>query len=367
MFDDIDAVTVDQQKGGVAPFLDIMATYADKFRKNDDEDEDSEGELFNTHGAVGNKFRKEPKAGTVAGAEYRTCRGRSERQAFRKAWHARTYPKQRVGKSFRKSRGRLDKLKKRRLTFGAIVKSYGGWRYEDGVKGAKRTAEKCNLLGPPWVSTDKFSELTLYTILEHEEEDRLGREWAEFEEQHDDGETDDDEPAAANVRKRPATNQPPTANVSKRPANNTVKTEPASSPVKTENTDEKNLFKDANRVKEMFTTQRTHCEALLDSIASDVEYRRFKNEEHQGFLANALKKMLDGITPFGKDFINLDVKSLKAKWGDSMLTELGSFVQNKTRIEAVADGVRDIVSMHRAATAEVGEFGTGAVSRQTRL
>ena len=61
-----------------------------------------------------------------------------------------------------------DKLKKRKLTFGGIVKAYGGWRYDEIVRGAKRTAAKCSLLGPPWVATDKFSELTLYTILEHE-------------------------------------------------------------------------------------------------------------------------------------------------------------------------------------------------------
>ena len=86
------------------------------------------------------------------------------------------------GKKYEKAWQKIDVSKGRWVTFGGIVQQYGGWEWQEGVVGARSTAAKCHLLGPPWVKLDHdFSGLAFYLVLEQQFSEQFSECWSEFE------------------------------------------------------------------------------------------------------------------------------------------------------------------------------------------
>ena len=121
---------------------------------------------FEIRDAIGQQFSRGHKAGTPQGIEYAKCKGHNAKREFREAWAKATFEQYgKEGKRESKAWQDIDEELGEHMTLGAVVKLFGGWKWEPAITGAKRLAAACAKLGKPWITVDGMSGLTMYLVL----------------------------------------------------------------------------------------------------------------------------------------------------------------------------------------------------------
>ena len=133
---------------------------------------------FDMNGALGGRFYRDMKRGTINHAEYSELKGRTAKALFRQNWAKKTLGSIVEEKEEKTSYKRIDKNKGVYRPFGAIVNKEGGWSDPVAVRGTKLLAIKCIKMGGHWISTNPFTERMEYLHLKKGFESEYGKSWA---------------------------------------------------------------------------------------------------------------------------------------------------------------------------------------------
>lgn len=135
---------------------------------------------FETKSYIGNKFRAQFKRGTPEGDAYYNLTSRSDSQAFRMKWAQGELVKLEEKRTHKQGWSRVDRTRGRYRPFGKLVVDFGGWTSPEAVRGAMTAAQKCCMMGEPWVRVHPQSQLTEYLVLELEFQEDFVQSWETF-------------------------------------------------------------------------------------------------------------------------------------------------------------------------------------------
>ena len=137
---------------------------------------------FDVRDPTGQLFIREHPPGSKQRAIYDACTNRDAKKDFRTEWAKRKYgdilQKKWQQTSYKDVRRELATS----LTFGGLVRLYGGWKWAPAVAGAKSTASKCALMGPPFIEKDSWSGLH-FLVFQKQHESEMTRAWGLFQEE----------------------------------------------------------------------------------------------------------------------------------------------------------------------------------------
>ena len=97
-----------------------------------------------------------------------------------KAWAMKTFHHVIERKDHKKELKKTKTVDGRMVTFGGLVKIYGGWKWPKAIKGAQATAAKCAMLGGHWYVKDPFSGLSLFRALEFKDTETFEEAWTQL-------------------------------------------------------------------------------------------------------------------------------------------------------------------------------------------
>ena len=121
---------------------------------------------FGLRDKIGQNFARRHAKGTDAHAAYQACESMEDKRRFRAAWAKEFYKDCVLTKSHGESFSQVDTTLGVMMTFGQLVKSYGGWEWAPAVQGAKLHAAKAANMGGRWCQVDSMSELMHFLTLE---------------------------------------------------------------------------------------------------------------------------------------------------------------------------------------------------------
>ena len=124
------------------------------------------------------KWRRQHKPGSAGHERYKNLPAEEKRQ-MKMDWLKEDYEVYKKEKKFEKTLKKKDTIKGRMVTLGGLVLAYGGWEWPQAIRGAKRTAAKCAVLGEKWCCRDEFSEMLFFRLVEHEDAEIFEKAWSD--------------------------------------------------------------------------------------------------------------------------------------------------------------------------------------------
>ena len=116
--------------------------------------------------ALGEAFRMEHRAGTIAGDLYKKCVGREEAKAFREEWAARKVKMIEEKYVVKRSWQRTDKTKGAYKNVSQLIRDEGGLDDPEAVRGSLNLIAKAILMGGDWIMRHPQTERLLFLHLE---------------------------------------------------------------------------------------------------------------------------------------------------------------------------------------------------------
>jgi hypothetical protein len=307
--------------------------------------------VFDVRDAVGQRFQRDHKKGSLLHSEYNQIAGREEKRLYRESWAKRKFANMVQGKRFEKEYQTVDTSLGEYIPFGAIVIKYGGWAWAPAIRGAKQTISKCTALGGKWFMTDEFSGLHMFLVLTKGHGDIFSKKWKEFQEEYSKSVLNavvDKPPDAGAVVGVVPPAVPPTPSKGRKgsPGGSgngkkdlpKVKVEITESDIK-----EAALLKDALQLKVQMTKHKMAAAALITQVKSLSEYGWANNPANIGTLEMAITTMEGSLNDFGNDFLFQEVKTMKLKSGSLWMSELERFVKVREHLATVAAITKRII------------------------
>ena len=295
---------------------------------------------FTMRGTVaGNAFYAGHKEGTPSGDAWQAA---TDKKAFKLEWATRM--KQACVEKRRESQhyADVDETWGEFLTFGALVVSFGGFEWKEGVDGAKQMFAKCVAMGGRWVWTCPLSNLVHVYKMKHIHKEVFSRKWERFLEEvsgpDKQGANDSSASgnAAADGTEGQSTSKPAAKNKAKAAAAkaaSAAKAAAAKGKAKSEGKDKAKggkdggamtlagTLKEAMSVKNIYIKVMTQAEGLIERINSgeDPKLEFARNEQGVGVLEKKVASAKAKLTPFMKEVLVNDTKWLKQRYEEAAL------------------------------------------------
>ena len=139
--------------------------------------------IFDIRSKIGQQFTRQHRHGEDKD-KYEACKTRHDKAEFRAAWARAKYKYVLQEKSFTQDHDKIESYMCERMTFGSLVRHYGGWTWAPAVEGAKIHAAKCCALGGVWATTCEWSGLELFTVMKEQWGDTFSQRWREFQREY---------------------------------------------------------------------------------------------------------------------------------------------------------------------------------------
>jgi hypothetical protein len=317
--------------------------------------------------SMGVEFRK-AIAGT-ADAEVYAKLDRKASHQFRLDWLKGQHEHYKKERTRGQSWSRVDYTKGSYQSLGKMVVQDGGWTDKDAVAAALKVAEKCSLMGPPWVFEHPQSERTHYLVLDFGFSEHFTDCWKTFEKEWSMADCDNEPTDTSDTKSkglavtdgsaaaRPQGGGVPSAGglkgdgkgaaACKAKASGTAKTgsKPELSPVeKAEKDRHAKTWGTASKLKTEFLHTVQGATEIAQLILDQREWAFANNEQHRGKLVDAMQALKGQLTLFHKRLVTEDKAAItKDCTIVQQMTELTSFIALRPNIEFLGKLVKKLV------------------------
>lgn len=265
-----------------------------------------------------------------------TQKGKAE---FRRRWAATTY--ERLCKEREKSVAykKVDSSKGRYMPFACVVREEGG--DAAALTAATNYASACKRMGGTWLRYNRLTRREEYLYMTSEVAEVFEQSWREYEISHSVMEGGEP-PARSRHAKREGEGALPTQQKAQvENPTTTDKTDKHDTPRK--RTDLDDALARAYKHLKSYQTTLSQAQLLQDTIQSDNEWSWALNSKPSA----AFQKNIEEIdilskTPFARNFLTMDAKSIKTMYKrEALLSEALNFSQ------AMQEPLADLAKMHR--------------------
>jgi hypothetical protein len=337
-----------------------LAAYDDAVAKNG---------KFKMRGTLaGNKFFGEHKDGTPDGDRWRAA---PDKMAFKKEWAERKKLECIETRKEEKSWQEIDETVGEYVTLGALVVSFGGWEWREGVDGAKLMFARCVAMGGKWVWTCSLSKLVHVLKVKKIHKEIFSNKWQKFLEEVGgggeaaiDGSSRTGETRAKGTKEevegRDAAKKGGTAEPkgkakahakNKAEAKGKAAGKAKMTPAELESKQLNDTIKAAMSVKSHYIKVVTMAKGLIGVIEGghNKNYDFAKNEQQLGLLQKELVALESKLNPVGQEVLLHEIKDLKSKYGSAkMAVQLKEFAGMSGDICKVQKVVDTIMKRARA-------------------
>ena len=312
--------------------------------------------------------KKEPLKG-----RYAIAQGKEAKEKIMVEWAQTDPTNKKKYNSYCKTLEKNHILKRKKLTFGGVVKYLGGWKDPSAIRGAKTLCTKCAILGPPWIEQEPFSEMWFFQVLSLEETEVMKDSWHQLTNALDTNKAsipDEHTPelAMSKLQSTQATlvdNETPEKGVKPVGPDRTVdaskvatvveETEddqhgvvntiiPKPSKAEPEAGSQEAMEQQAAKLKSLYTRVKNNSDILITQIqCKESGYAWADNDENRGQIEHELQKLTTQLNDFGREYTLKDAKACKETFGDKYLTKLTEFVGLQPQVFWVASLTKQLL------------------------
>lgn len=300
-------------------------------------------------GGLGQKFERSMSADERAKYKSLTTR---DKAAFRTEWAKKKY-EELIGKKEKVEEWKkIDITKGRYLSAAKVFLEEGGTSTD--IEPVQKLITKCFKMGEPFIKFNSFTERWDILYIQHHMQEEFHRCWRLYETEQTErpvSEEDDGgkEPAEEPARKKGKTQLKSLTNQEEDLKREKKDKEKKDSQEKKDDS-MKQLCAAAAKTKRSYLSTWASSQGLIEQIKDDASWSWANNDTVMSKLRMAQQDLKDALTPFARNFMNMEMGTLKKQYDQASLNNQFSklSLDLDDKIECVRTETAQLIRMHKS-------------------
>ena len=300
-------------------------------------------------GGLGQKFERSMSADERA--KYKSLMTR-DKAAFRTEWAKKKYEELTSKKEKVEEWKKIDITKGRYLSAAKVFLEEGGTSTD--IEPVQKLITKCFKMGEPFIKFNSFTERWDILYIQHHMQEEFHRCWRLYETEQTErpvSEEDDGgkEPAEEPARKKGKTQLKSLTNQEEDLKREKKDKEKKDSQEKKDDS-MKQLCAAAAKTKRSYLSTWASSQGLIEQIKDDASWSWANNDTVMSKLRMAQQDLKDALTPFARNFMNMEMGTLKKQYDQASLNNQFSklSLDLDDKIECVRTETAQLIRMHKS-------------------